>query len=75
MLFRRQIGVEDHLADTAQKADTFCPKTPEAHSADQRMFVASLLNRLVHFFQQMLHVMAWVQGAVTDKAYVRIDKL
>jgi hypothetical protein len=39
------------------------------------VWISSLLNRLVHLFQQMLHVMAWMQGAVTDKAHVWIDKL
>ncbi|MNV26045.1 hypothetical protein D3C71_1171590 [compost metagenome] len=75
MLFRIQIGVEDHLSDAAQKADTFGPKAPQTHPTDQRMFIPFLLNRLVHLFQQMLHVMAWMQGAVADKAHVRIDKL
>ncbi|MNP71314.1 hypothetical protein D3C76_1676850 [compost metagenome] len=51
MLFRIQIGVEDHLSDAAQKADTFGPKAPQTHPTDQRMFIPFLLNRLVHLFQ------------------------
>ena len=43
--------------------------------ADQRVRVAALLHRLVHLFQQMLHVVTRMQCAVADEAHVRIDKL